>query len=1044
MKRYPVGASACLLFALCAVPAAASAQQPARAAESAEAGSESLPLAPLEAITFSTSEGTWISLDVSPDGSLITFDLLGKIFALPITGGHARQLTFGPAWDERPRFSPDGRFVVFSSDRGGHVQLWRVPAWRVAAPTLMPLAAMASYPLAGEFVPASRELGDTSPLFLSPDGRYGVRSSRAPRRDLGGCQDSVAPHFVLVDRGTQTRRRLAPAGSDCGVGRMPQSAFTPDGSAFITSYGGKIWQIAVPSGETTEIPFRADVELQIRPLVRFPQRVSEDSLVHARRIEGAELSPDRSHVAFGALGRVWVMVLPDGKPRRLTSLDVGEYTPAWSPDGRHIAFVTWTDERGGEGHIWRARADGTEAPERLTLEAAHYSELTYSAEGRRLFAVARPTRAMRRSILHSEDSYVRLAGDGELVWIPATGGASVTVDLLNPAEWLTHARIHTRKDAPNVVLRYERQRLLTTSNAGALVAIRTDGTRPMLRAARDTVLKLAVPEPEATPFYFDEPEIHGIMLSPSGDRALVLADWRNLFLIDVPPKDTAGAPTVVLDPQSPHVRAVTRLASGGEFPRWHPDGRTFSYTFGNKLFIYDVPAADSVVQDSTIRTAAGGVHPGSAYVPVVVDIQVAEPRDLPTGMIAFRNARLITMRGDEVIERGDLLVRDRRIAALGPAGAISIPAGAHVIDAAGMTIIPGLVDLHNHIFPLTTVQRTRVSAFEANLAYGVLTSLDPQTFFTDFLTYEDRLATGALLGVRYMNTGRGIGTGGDRAGSLAEALQIVSRYADVYRVGYLKEYMIGGRDARQWLVMAAADRGLNVTSHGHIVLKNLLMNAIDGYSGFDHFFDTAPLYGDVRWLLARSGITLANSNVPFFERYFLETLDAAEWERLGRWYPPNAFDAVRRGALPSFPPAVRASYDDVWRMSATLARLVADGGRVAVGGHGDIPGFGTHLQLWAYAKGGMPALDVLRAGTLRGAEALGLDRDLGSLEVEKLADLLVLERNPLESIRNTTSIRYILFNGRLRDATTLDEVWPAPKPVPAPWWAERVSPTTPE
>ena len=117
-----------------------------------------------------------------------------------------------------------------------------------------------------------------------------------------------------------------------------------------------------------------------------------------------------------------------------------------------------------------------------------------------------------------------------------------------------------------------------------------------------------------------------------------------------------------------------------------------------------------------------------------------------------------------------------------------------------------------------------------------------------------------------------------------------------------------------------------------------------------------------------------------------------------------------------------------------LADIVAAGGKVGLGGHGQRQGIGCHWELWAIASGGMPAHEVLKVATIYGAEALGMAKDLGSLEQGKLADLIVLDRNPLEDIRNTNSIRYVMKNGELYDGDTLDQIWPQPKTLPRQYW----------
>ena len=123
------------------------------------------------------------------------------------------------------------------------------------------------------------------------------------------------------------------------------------------------------------------------------------------------------------------------------------------------------------------------------------------------------------------------------------------------------------------------------------------------------------------------------------------------------------------------------------------------------------------------------------------------------------------------------------------------------------------------------------------------------------------------------------------------------------------------------------------------------------------------------------------------------------------------------------------------RSPAQAGKILAAGGRVALGAHGSLQGLGAHWELWALASG-MSNADALRAGTIMGADAIGLKQDLGSIAPGKLADLLVLDRNPLDDIRHSTSIRYVMKNGRIYEGDTLKEIWPRERELAPPAWLE--------
>jgi hypothetical protein len=196
-----------------------------------------------------------------------------------------------------------------------------------------------------------------------------------------------------------------------------------------------------------------------------------------------------------------------------------------------------------------------------------------------------------------------------------------------------------------------------------------------------------------------------------------------------------------------------------------------------------------------------------------------------------------------------------------------------------------------------------------------------------------------------------------------------------------------------------------------------------------------PLYNDIVQLVASSGTTYTPTLIveyggPFAENYWFEHYDIHGDPKLRHFTPHDEVD--RRGLRrPGWFADSQYSFNQV---AAGAAKIVAAGGRVGLGGHGELQGLGTHFELWSIASGGMPLHDVLRVGTIFGAEAIGVDKDLGSLEPGKLADLQVLDKNPLEDIRNTNTIAYVMRNGRLYDANTLKEIYPREREIQPPYW----------
>jgi imidazolonepropionase-like amidohydrolase len=373
---------------------------------------------------------------------------------------------------------------------------------------------------------------------------------------------------------------------------------------------------------------------------------------------------------------------------------------------------------------------------------------------------------------------------------------------------------------------------------------------------------------------------------------------------------------------------------------------------------------------------------------------------------------------------------------VGPAGQVQVPAGAHVVDVAGKTLMPGMIDAHAHIGSAGGGLTARADwPFYVNLAFGVTTSHDPSNSNEMIFTDGEMVRAGLKTGPRILSTGSilygAVTPNRSQVRSYEDALMHVRRQKAVGAPS-VKSYNQRRRDARQWILQAAAAEGVNVVPEGGSTFNQNLAQVIDGHTTVEHNVPLANLYDDVVRLWAATDVAYTPTLIVSFgglsgEFFFYEHFDVWANERLMTFTPRPQIDARSRRRL------MAAGDDDYHHIAVARAvnRLNQAGVLTNTGAHGQIQGLGMHWETWMFVQGGMSELNAIRSATINPAKSLGLDADLGSIEAGKLADIVVLDANPLDDIHNTESISLVMANGRLFDARTMNQVGnhPSPRPV---------------
>jgi imidazolonepropionase-like amidohydrolase/Tol biopolymer transport system component len=1031
------------------------------------------PFGPTTAVQYETDEGTWINLDVSPDGRTIVFDVLGDLYLMPVegTGGStAKRLTSGAAFDMQPRFSPDGALIAFASDRDGGTNLWVIrpdgtglrqiskeKRWFINSPVWSPDG---QYLFARHHFVKERSLGageiwmyhiggesglqvtekvsfqkDAGEPAVSPDGRYLYYSKDvSPGGNFEYNKDPNGAIYAIVRRdlltGEERREvdvqggavtpRLSPDGKSLAYirrvrlqsllylqdlasgesrpvfdkldkdlqeawaihGLYPSYAFSPDGRSLFIWGLGKIWRVDVADGRSVEVPFKVLVEANLHDALRFPQKVYEDRFA-VKMIRQAVTSPDGGTLVFSALGRLYRKDLPDGEPRRLTSDDVIEHAPAFSRDGSLLVYATWSDER--RGRIRVIRPDGTGGRD-LVETPGHYTEPSFSPDGKRVVYRKTGGDEVRGEAFGTDPGIYLVSSEGGSPRFLREKGRS--------------PRFSTDGDRISYVERRGDKTLLASVGLDAL-----EGSQEVVHLESENAVEI-VPSPD--------------------DRSVAFVERYKVLVAPFPRTGRA----VSLGPGSTSIPVAEVSTEAGFGLHWSFDSKTLSWALGPELL--------SVSLDRVFDF--GGDKPVKSAEPVRTPIGFSVASDVPGGTTALVGARVVTLgesAGEAILEDGTIVVEGNRITAVGPSRSVRVPDGARRIDVSGKTVIPGIVDVHAHLGSESDgILAEQSWPLVANLAYGVTTSHDPSNNTEMVFTNSEMIRAGMKLGPRLYSTGT-ILYGAETPFKAAiekyeDALAHLKRLKAVGAFS-VKSYNQQRRDVRQMIVKAARELEMMVVPEGGSLLYMDETFVFDGHTGLEHSLPVPNLYRDVVQLFARSGTGYTPTLIVGYgglsgEYYWYQHENVWEKEHLLSFTPREIVDArSRRRTM-----AEEEDFNHVL-ISQGAKRIVDAGGRVQLGAHGQLQGLGAHWELWMLEQGGMTPLEALRAATLDGARYLGLDRELGSIEVGKIADLAILDRNPLEDIRGTEAVSMVMLNGRLYEAATMNEIGGTKKRRPFYW-----------
>lgn len=1012
-------------------------------------------------IEYTTDEGTWMSLDVSPNGKEIVFDMMGDIYIMPIGGGTAKVLRQGHAFEVQPRFSPDGKRISFTSDSGGGDNIWIINRdgsdVKQVTKEKFRLLNNSCWTPDGEYIVAKkhfsseRSLGageiwmyhisggtgeqitkrkndqqDVGEPCVSPNGRYiyysedvypggSFQYNKNPNSQIyvinrydrekgkiervtGGPGGAIRPqishngNLMAFVKRVRTKTVLyihdLKSGKEWPIyedltkdqqeawaifGPYTGYNWTPDDQYIIIYAKGKIRKVNISTTTAEVIPFSASAKHKITNALKFENKAFEEKFT-SKAIRHAITSPNGKQIIFHSAGYLYSKNLPNGKPKRLTKSNDFELEPAFSKDGTSIVYVTWSDV--GMGAIYTMNLKSGKS-QKISLEKGIFRTPQFSPNGK--------TIVFQKESGNSDQGFDYTKETG-IYMISVAGGKMKLV---------TESGGFPRFSADGKRIFYQSGGYLFGSLKKEYKSIDLNGQDERIHYKGD----------------------HANFFIPSPDNKWIA--FMELFKVYIAPMNLNGK-TLDLNAKTKAIPVAQIAKDAGINLHWSGDSKQIRWTLGDEYYSTHIKDRFGFIDnkpDSVLSMDTVGLR---------LDLTLIT--DKPKGELAFIGARLITMNDDEVIEDGVIIISDNKISAIGAKDEVSIPKGAKVIDVKGKTIMPGIVDVHAHVrgfrYGILPQQNW---AFLANLAYGVTTSHDPSANTESIFTSAEMIKSGQIVGPRLFSTGVILyGADGDFkavVNSLDDARSAIRR-TKAFGAFSVKSYNQPRREQRQQIITAAREQNILVMPEGGSTYFHNMSMILDGHTGIEHNVPVYPLYKDVTevWKNSNTGYTptlIVNYASVTGEHYWYQTTNVWENEKLLTFIPRGIIDARsrHRTMIPM------EEYEAGHILTSQSCKILSDAGvKVNVGAHGQLQGLGAHWELWMLAQGGMTNLEALRSATLNGAKYLGIDKQIGSLEQGKLADFIVMDKNPLEEIRNTESIIYTIINGRIYDANTMNEV----------------------
>ena len=837
---------------------------------------------------ISVDQGTWMNVDVSPDGKTIVFDLLGDIYSMPLNGKadqKATLLTTDIAWQMQPKFSPDGKHIAFTSDQGGGDNIWVMDldgknAKAVTNETFRLLNSPAWSP-DGDFLVARKHFTDTRSLgagevwIYHKAGGKGMQLTKRPndQKDLGEPAFSPDGKYVYFSQDSTAGKTFHYSkDSTAGIYKIKRyDRKTGEIETIISGMGGAIRPTPSPDGKTLAYIKRDDFQTSLylydlesgkhtQVYDKLERDMQETWAIHGVYTNIA-WTPDSDELVFWAAGKIHKLDVSDKsvsqvpfkvqtskklqKALRFTQdLDTPEFDVKMlrnvqvSPNGKTALFEAM-------GHIYKRDLKSGKV-KRLTKQSSHFEFFpTFSRDGKKIayttwddndqgtIRVVSARNGKGKTVVKAPGKYVEpvFSPNGKtLVYRKARGGS-----ILNP-EWSLKPGIYS-----------------VSAKGGKSEFITKKGAQPQFgKDANKIYLLDSYPKPSLLMVELDSKKVSKLYESKLATEFRVSPDGEYLafaerFKVFVTPLVENGK-TINIGPKAAQFPIEQLSERAGENISWSANSDKLYWSLGPELYHSDLAGIfDIKKSDSDFKVQSGE------------NIGFKQTMHAPEGMIALTGARIITMDGDKVIENGVLLTDGKHIKAVGTAAEVVIPKDAKIVDVSGKTIMPGIVDAHAHGSQASNeiVPQQNWKNF-AGLSLGVTTIHDPSNDTTEIFAASEMQKAGMIVGPRIFSTGTILyGANGPGYTSHVDSLDDAKFHLErLQKVGAfsVKSYNQPRREQRQQIIQAGRELGMMVVPEGGSLLQHNLSMVADGHTGVEHSIPVANIYNDIKQMWGQSDV----------------------------------------------------------------------------------------------------------------------------------------------------------------------------------------------